>query len=614
VGTGYFTPSSTQSLQPMRVTDTSTRRKRSAAVDYSSTLLLLCVACFLIALGSTVDLANTDPRGSLLTAQALLQGHGIRLDEWLGEDDDPGFQFHTRGSHVYYNFPLGTSVVALPVVWMANLSGMDMARQHDERRLGNLLSAFALAGACALVFLIARRFVDGGASLLLAAVFGCASSMTSTLGLALFSIDLAVVFLLLVVLVLAGRAPVGSHPAWWGVLLGGIVFAAYLCRPTAAVAGMAIAVYLAVKERRQLPWYLLGFGLLFALFVLFSVVEFDQVLPDYYRSDRIGHFETFGVALFGDLASPSRGLLVFNPFLLPLAVVAAARLRHLARIPLFWLAAGWFLTPLAVVASFPHWWGGGSYGSRLLVDAFPALVLLVVLTWREAATLPHAVRTIGLVAFVVLAAIGVFINAYQGLYNPYTYAWNGTPSVDHYPETLFDWRYPQFLASPSSLRARELEHTLSLRGFHDLEVPLAADCPEGVFHGWSAVEWTPDGAFRWSDARVATIAFKARVESAPPPTAVLAIRAGALERQLVDLYLNGRQVGVFVVEGRTPSVHQLTIDRRWLNSGTNVLEFRLPDAHTPVTGEPGYGDSRMLGISFWSAEYLSGGGSEAGSQ
>jgi len=238
-----------------------------------------------------------------------------------------------------------------------------------------------------------------------------------------------------------------------------------------------------------------------------------------------------------------------------------------------------------------------------LVDAFPALVLLVVLSWREAASLSRVARAVGLRVFAVLAVIGVFINAYQGLYNPYTHAWNGTPSVDENPETLFDWRHPQFLASRSSLQARELEHRFASPELHDLEAPVAADSPEAVFDGWSAVEQSPDGAFRWSDARVASIVFEARVDLASFRATELVIRTGALGRQLVDLHLNGRQVAEFVVKGTKPSIHRLTIEPRWLNSGANRLEFRLPDAHTPVAGEPGYGDPRMLGISFWWAGF-----------
>ena len=51
--------------------------------------------------------------------------------------------------------------------------------------------------------------------------------------------------------------------------------------------------------------------------------------------------------------------------------------------------------------------------------------------------------------------------ATQGLYNRYTALWNNSPSVDEYPEYLFDWRYPQFFANKKGHEERLARHALA---------------------------------------------------------------------------------------------------------------------------------------------------------
>ena len=54
-----------------------------------------------------------------------------------------------------------------------------------------------------------------------------------------------------------------------------------------------------------------------------------------------------------------------------------------------------------------------------------------------------------------LMAVAILFHTYQGLYNGSTVKWNESPNIDQRPEYLFDWRHPQFLASPDMLEARE---------------------------------------------------------------------------------------------------------------------------------------------------------------
>jgi hypothetical protein len=82
---------------------------------------------------------------------------------------------------------------------------------------------------------------------------------------------------------------------------------------------------------------------------------------------------------------------------------------------------------------------------RFYVAVLPGLAIFAISgLWRRSV----------LALFVAASLLAIFINTYQGLYNPLTAAWNARPNIDEHPELLFDWDHPQWLASKDSLRDR----------------------------------------------------------------------------------------------------------------------------------------------------------------
>jgi hypothetical protein len=144
-------------------------------------------------------------------------------------------------------------------------------------------------------------------------------------------------------------------------------------------------------------------------------------------------------------------LFIFQPFLVLILLGAILTIKKLWRNPLFWLAASWIVLDLLLVSRWPMWWGGGSFGSRLLVESFPAWVILTGLVWSELSVFGEQMVAFAL-CFGILVGLGVFINSYQGLYNWSTWEWNAMPrSLGDDPKNNYDWRYPQFLASPEMI-------------------------------------------------------------------------------------------------------------------------------------------------------------------
>jgi hypothetical protein len=171
-----------------------------------------------------------------------------------------------------------------------------------------------------------------------------------------------------------------------GLLLG----AATASRPTAIFVAGAIAGYLFVHHRRTLPLLVAGAVPMLIAVAAYNLHYFGSPLN--FAQELIGHqiaFEKTGshdvwqtpllVGAVGLLISPSRGLLVFSPFLAlsfwglvrlwkePNPIYAPLRPLSIAALLTMGLQCKWF-----------DWWGGWTYGYRPWLEAVPVLVLCML--------------------------------------------------------------------------------------------------------------------------------------------------------------------------------------------------------------------------------------------
>lgn len=316
--------------------------------------------------------------------------------------------------------------------------------RHDET-LQVLLSAL-LVGALFLVLeRTARLFLPPGAAFLGTLSFVLGTSIASTFGTALWSHGPAALLGALALLHLAAARVAERSPN--GLLLGALSGAAFLCRPTAAIPAVLLFALLLARHRREALRYAVAGGAFVALLVGGSLAVLGIPLPAYYVPRSWPVIGAPLVGLVGVLASPGRGLFAFSPFLLAgLAGWGSARLR---RDPLFLLASAWAALHVALVCRHADWWGGWSYGPRLLSDSLPAWFLLLVLSAAEVAPRlrgPARSAAAALAFAAVLFSVGV--HSVQGLFNRATWSWNDRPNVYEAPrEKLFDVTNPQFLAT-----------------------------------------------------------------------------------------------------------------------------------------------------------------------
>lgn len=504
-------------------------------------LALATLGILLLVTGTRNVYTGYDSRGVLLVSESLLRQGTPRLDAYGDQLSTFTYRVQERGGHRYYVFPLGTSLLSVPAVAVADVLGLEMVESGDESRVQILLAALTVAGTFLLIFALATAYLPFAWALGYALTFVLGSSLVSTMGTALWSFNYTVVLTLACLVLLHG--PWLRRGATQPGILGLLLFTAFLCRPTAAIFIALVLVYLLARERRLFLGAVLGAGLPFLVLVVFSWREFGQPLPDYYLPRRIADTGSFWTAVYGNLLSPARGILIFSPFLGVIAVAAVFLARGIVRRTWFWLGLLWFTLHLVSISRFPHWWAGHSYGSRLATDALPALVLSgLVILQTGLARWSTSARRAWTRALGIAAVLSVLLNTVQGLYNVHTRQWNALPDVDHNTRYLFDWRFPQFLATEAR-NERKLDHHRARFGIPASGVMADEEGLEYTTGWYSREAWG-----RWAIARHAT--FRAPV---PEGAAVLVIRAtswpGRNKPQIVRVLAGARTLGEFEVDG-----------------------------------------------------------------
>lgn len=605
------------------------RPPRHGAGRLPAGLLLLMALLFFAALLSPVDYSGSDAQGTLLTAQALLETGTLRLDRYMERTYVPARKalgevsgtYRLIRGHCYHAFPVGSSLVSLPFVWLANLRGENMLDPKDDAQLQNLLSALIVALSGFAVFLVARSFAGENPSLLLAAALVGGSPLISTNGTALWSSGAASLFALVALLLIVRHVRAGARLRPW--MLGACLGCAILCRPTAAVFACCVVGFLIVRDARRAGGVLIAGALTFLPLVAYSMVEFGQPLPVYYvlsqrlprptlvavglaalvvasvlacaraggslplvrRIERVAKkagapaggaallavlvlmaahgalgrrllpapWAMFAAAVNGAMVSPSRGLLVFCPYLVVAGVVLVAHRRVVRKDPLFWLSAAWLGLHWAAVARPTRWYGGHCFGPRMFAEAFPAAIIIVLLAWERLAEGSGPWRRLGMIALVLGFALGLFIHTYQGLFNPWPVKWNSAPNIDNAESDLFAWRYAQFLAGPKLVARRQIDHGTRRLVPYPLGAEVAmTDTGWVYFHNLVMEEPDAGGLSRRTATAEAALWLLPGAEIRDHPVIALDLLAAADARKRVYVRVKGTDAPILRITWREP--------------------------------------------------------------
>jgi hypothetical protein len=313
----------------------------------------------------------------------------------------------THSGHLVSLYPVVGPILAMPlylpaVLWLDS-QGWSQANIDRVAELAEKVSASVFAAiASLLMFVVLRREGNRWAlPLAVAFAFGTDTWMISSQALWQHGSG---ELLIALGLLLARGSPSPRRAA----LLGFVCALIAANRQPDVFISLALALPVVWNRKRNILWLCAGAALPLAALLYYNVFFVGNIVGAAALASKPDHFfhvQWLGVP--GLLISPTKGLLVFSPFLIFLPVGLARRLRTPSTRR---LAIALSLAVLAevLVASQADWRAGASWGPRWLTDLFPILVWLLA----PAPFVLHRRARSALIALIVAAvgfeAVGAF--------------------------------------------------------------------------------------------------------------------------------------------------------------------------------------------------------------
>jgi len=139
----------------------------------------------------------------------------------------------------------------------------------------------------------------------------------------------------------------------------------------------------------------------------------------------------FWECLSGVLLSPGRGLLIYSPiFLLSVLGIGLAWRRNGDTL-LRYLSVGVLFTIL-FYGKWRVWWGGWTYGPRILADLTPILALLLY-PLKDLLKRSRGLKAV----FIIFAVWSIAAHSIGAFWDDGE--WNRSPNVDRFPQRLWSW-------------------------------------------------------------------------------------------------------------------------------------------------------------------------------
>lgn len=308
---------------------------------------------------------------------------------------------HTREHELASAYPVVTPLLVAPlylpaVAWL-DAHGWRQPQIDRVAELMDKLAASVLAAvASVLMYLVLRREGNRWSlPLALAFAFGTDTWMISSQALWQHgSGELLIALALLLVLSPASRVRTS--------LLGAVCVLVAGNRPPDALVAAAIGLFAVCRCWRSTVWLVAGAVVPLAALLYYNLGFMGAIAGGYGLVKPPAHFFQHNWSgLAGLLVSPTRGLLVFSPFLIFLPVGLARRLRSPESRRLA-VALGVAVAAQILLYSRVDWRAGVCWGPRYLTDILPILVWMI-------APAPSVLRPFARGLFVVAIGLSVCV-------------------------------------------------------------------------------------------------------------------------------------------------------------------------------------------------------------
>ena len=363
-------------------------------IPWASATLFATAPAWLLYVSNGQITGVVDTLPVIPTAESLLTEGNLDLSEYLAKDGTPSILgpgetipncIVEAGGKPHSSYPAGMVPFALGVTGLAQLAGADLTKPQVQLRLQKLTASLVAAMCVGLFFLIALQLAPPPAASIATAILATASGMFSTVALALWQHGGIILWSMVVLLV---EFQPGYRRGRMGTIAQGFACAQMItCRLTSISFLVPFFAWTFLRDpRRSLAIFgiaLISYSPWAALYLSIYGGPFGPSTSSLAK----GLWTTdLGTPLAGLLVSPSRGLLVYQPWVVLALLTALPNVRPGGREtagrdgPPGWrrFALAAVACHVALISAWGCWWGGWCWGSRLVIETVPLLALLCV--------------------------------------------------------------------------------------------------------------------------------------------------------------------------------------------------------------------------------------------
>jgi len=403
---------------------------------------------FIVFYNSIIYRAN-DSVWTIPVALSIIKESNVDLDEYKQSVFmTKTYTYETINGHVYNCYPIGTSIIALPFVFvldkfLSRSFGFDLYRQLQNNVSGVevLISSLIVALTGVLFYYITRIFLNIEYSAFLTFIFAFCTSSWSVVTRCLWQHgpSMLVLTVSLYLILLSKESP-------WLVQFTSIPLAfSYIIRPTNAIPIFILSIYIFLKFRKYFLSYFVVSSCIFYIFFLFNFSIYHSLTSPYYSLHRLSLHKHYLEALIGFLFSPGRGLFIFSPILLFSIYGFIIKIKSIKFDSLDFFLVSIIVLHWFAISATPCWWGGHFFGTRFFADMTPYFMYFLIFAVEDIFNTKNKMHLF-LVSILILLTCFSFFIQYRGATSHIPVSWCWEPNnIDENHLRVWDWRDLSFL-------------------------------------------------------------------------------------------------------------------------------------------------------------------------
>ncbi len=405
------------------------------AIDENLLSLLVCIVLILY-LGNYRTIAAGDTIPARYLPLSILREGNFDLDEFRNlhpRSAVSGIVY--RGNHYVSFYPVGAPLIAVPI-YLPSAIGPMPGNSRFTTDLEKLAASLLVVLSVIVLYFAVLALTSRRMALLIAAIYALGTSSFSVSSQALWQHGPSQLCLAAALYCLVR----GSKEPLWTSLAGFPAALAVVCRPTDALLVIPMGLYVLFHQTRQLPGFLLCSVPPILFQALYNYYYFDNPFRTQWRVTRAEFWSTpliEGIASI--LFSPARGLFIYSSIFVFSIVGVVLAWRNNGTLLFRYLSIG-VVANLLLYSKFFMWWGGSTYGPRLLADLSPILCLFLC----EIKML--FIKGYARIIFIVLTTFSIAAHAI-GAYadDPF---WNADLHIDSSSNVAWLWTDNQLINAP----------------------------------------------------------------------------------------------------------------------------------------------------------------------